>query len=215
MISRLRAHICKHHSKALQPFCSTWTPLAFEFKPLKLFVLENQEIHHWDISICNKTSFPLLNWKSKIMALERFSSGQIRSCEVTSNATLVHHTPQSQPKRKDLAEGTVPTGEASLGSSEVGFGEALCRCLMTPYRQCQLSKCKGNACPSESTCNLTESRRTCRTFGPQDVAPTWSYVLTPPWSQRSWHMNEQKHHTRIQHTLFLMFFLSEIGLQGK
>ena len=58
--------------------------------------------------------------------------------------------------------------------------EALCRCLMTPYRQCQLSKCKGNACPSESTCNLTESRRTCRTFGPQDVAPTWSYVLTSP-----------------------------------
>lgn len=38
MISRLRAHMCKHHSKALQPFCSTWTPLAFEFKPLKLFV---------------------------------------------------------------------------------------------------------------------------------------------------------------------------------
>lgn len=53
--------------------------------------------------------------------------------------------------------------------------KALCRCLMTPYRQCQLSKCKGNACPSESTCNLTESRRTCRTFGPQDVAPTWSF----------------------------------------
>ena len=35
------------------------------------------------------------------------------SDQVTSNATLVHHTPQSQPKRKDLAEGTVPTGEAS------------------------------------------------------------------------------------------------------
>ena len=55
------------------------------------------------------------------MTLERFSSGQIQPCEVTSNATLVHHTPQSQPKRKDLAEGTVPTGEASLGSSEVGL----------------------------------------------------------------------------------------------
>ena len=41
MISRLRACMCKHHSKALQPFCSTWTPFAFEFKPLKLFVLEN------------------------------------------------------------------------------------------------------------------------------------------------------------------------------